>query len=730
MKRLITLFTCFIMMITLTACGTQEVSITPYDFYAEFKCDKSGKVAENENYSLIWDKDNASVSLVCKKSGAVYSNIPNDATGITNHPQVYSPIIIGYIDPVTLNTATLNAKMACLKQKTFTSEKIENGIKVTYYFSKVAISVPVNYILRDNGLLVTINPDEIGEYDALIYNISLLPFMCSVNNSSLREENYLFVPSGSGSLIYPKTLGKGITSVISEDVYGADAIHVDYNDAVKQNINLPVYGAKNGTNAMFTIIENGAETAQICTDVGSSNYGYSSVYSIFNIRGSQQSKAEYMSNLSSNKTLFCEGKVEEEIKVGFYPLTGDNSNYSGMAKVYRDYLVKNKGMVSLKNDTLLNAEIVGGFMKQDFVLGVPTDSLAVLTDFENINNMSSELLTFTKGEVNLNLLGYGESGIDIGKIAGGSKYSSKFGNINKLKRNNKISTYFNFDILRFSDSGNGVNSFTGVAKNAIGSGNAWCYQSMVYSSPDYNESKVYYYVKRNLIEHIADKLNIKVSKWNIDGVSFNTLTSNSYSDYDSSKYYCKANFGKQTVSVLNKFKKSNLKVASTAANEYAAINSNIIFEIPTKSSRYQVYDCDIPFYAMVFKGYIPMATNAINLAEDHDTALLEAVECGAGLNYMLIANYNLDLTLAKQNIFYSSVFDEVKSGIMADVNEYEKVFENIKNVSVKEHMIINKDLRKIEYNNGTVVYVNYSDKDTLTEIGTVKAKSFLMKVGG
>lgn len=725
--RVIAVLNLLVLMLTLGGCGPQNAQKTWYDFGAEFFCEYPGIVAENDKFALQWNLDSASVSLIDKNTGKTYSNIPEDAEENTTHPQVYAPIYVGYIETDTLNTNSANAKTASVSKATYSSEKIENGIKVTYYFTDIAVSVPVNYILREDSLLVTIDPAQIGEDETLIYNISILPFFCSVNNSAEREENYLFVPSGSGALVYPKVLGSGITSLITEQVYGYDAQLTNYTDAYKEKISLPVYGAKNGDSAICTIIENSAETAEITTNIGSSTYGYSAVYSSFYIRGSEISTATYLSGWSSKKTLFCEGKVEEEIRVGFYPLLEGKNDYSGMAECYRNYLINNQGLEKKKNDTLLNAKIIGGVLKKKFVLGIPYNGLSVLTDFNEVNEISAELSQISSKSININLTGFGESGVTISKPVSGADYNSKFGSIKKLKNNDKLSFYFNFDLFRFSKSGSGINKIFGIARTPIGGRSAHKYQNVYYSEAAGTE--VYRYIRRSKLYDLADKVNKNVSKWNIDGVSLDTLTSESYSDYYESKYYAKANSANQANEIINKFTANDLKIAATDANDYAAVKADIIYDVPTRSSKYQVYDQDVPFYSMVFKGYIPMAVNAVNLCEDTTVTFLKAVETGIGLNYTLIANYDKDLVSAKDNSYFNSLYSDVKDNIKNDVDRYTGLFDNIANVKINKHYILNSDVRTTEYENGITVYVNYGETEAQTSAGLVGAKDFLI-VGG
>lgn len=724
--KIISFLLSVISLVTLAGCGVQNAQINWYDFNAKYSYLENCKVAENDKYQLLWDSETASITIYDKKHDKFYSNIPQNVADTTTQPTVYSAVSVSYIEGATLNTNSADSFSASSKKKSFTAKRIDNGIKVTYYFEKIAISVPVSYTLRDNCINVSIDPAEIGEDEQLCYKITLMPFMCSVLNTDSKDGHYLFVPSGSGALIYPKQTGEGITSIISNSIYGDNEQNIVPTQT--QDVRLPIYGVKNDDTGVFAIISGAEDTAEITTNVGSSTYGYSSVYSTFKIRGSQLTSTTGIKG-NGEKTLFCKGKTSDIISVDFYPLYGDEANYNGMAKIYRNYLSAKKGLKKKNDDTLLNIKFIGGVQTTRFIFGTPYKSLLVLTDFSDVDTITNELYEKYKTKININLLGFGKTGMDLSEVAGNSTYNKKFGSIKKLsdlKDNKDISVYFNFDVLRFEKYGNSVNVFNGAARSAIGAKNAMRYSKVAIPEIDWSES-VYRMVRRGLVDKISDKCINKTVKWNVDGISLNTLTEMSYSDYSDAEYYAKSNTTKQSTGILNRAKARKLKIAASGTNAYAAVCADQIFDTPFRSSQYQVYDTDIPFYQMVFKGYVPMSTQSLNILESHDTALLKAIETGIGLQYTLISDYQTDLIDSKQNYYYSSKYDDNKSVIMSDIKSYSSIFKKVSNVGISNHYILGDKVNMTEFENGIKVVVNYSDKDFESEYGTVPTNGFLIK---
>ena len=73
----------------------------------------------------------------------------------------------------------------------------------------------------------------------------------------------------------------------------------------------------------------------------------------------------------------------------------------------------------------------------------------------------------------------------------------------------------------------------------------------------------------------------------------------------------KGNMAKDVTEIFAKFGEK-YKIASEDANAYAAAASDIIFNTPSVSGQERIFKYDIPFYQMVFKGYVAM-TGEISL---------------------------------------------------------------------------------------------------------------------
>ena len=137
-----------------------------------------------------------------------------------------------------------------------------------------------------------------------------------------------------------------------------------------------------------------------------------------------------------------------------------------------------------------------------------------------------------------------------------------------------------------------------------------------------------------------------------------------------------------------------------------------------------IFSEDIPFYEMVFKGYIPLYSSPINAEDDPNTYFLKTVECGVNPGFSVCGKYPEGLFSTSYSIFSTSRYNTVKSKIknILDIsNGFLK--------SVKDSKILKNEregnLAHTVFENGISIYVNYGNTSVITPLGKVEARSFI-----
>lgn len=731
--------TCF------AGCSSDEKETrkkNPFDTKAVSSVIDDKFIAENDNFKLEINDTTMGVSLTDKKTGQVYGTNPvNDGDTEYNeilgtykprNPQVESVLFIKYLDTEKNVTSDMISYTAAIKNGRTVFEKFENGIKINYYFDDAEIMVPVTYTLTETGVELSVNPDEIQENKNMLITVSLAPMFCSVKN---KKDGYLLYPSGSGSLVYAKEISSP-GETYSDEVYGADASKEVWDKtSTNKAIRLPVFGAKFDNQAVFGIIEQGAESSLLDMKVGSKMIGYSAVYVTYQVRGFTPHIKELYNNRYVKNDVFSTNMISTPLKVSYNLLKDEEANYSTMAKIYRDYLDKTVGKAENVTPSTLDVTMVGGAMIDESFLGIPYKTILETTTLSDVQKIVNDLNKKGVKITNLNLAGFTVNGIDSNMLGGGFEIDSALGEAEQLatiKKNcskNKINLFVDLDIVGFNEDGNGFDTYFDAATRANKKvAKIYSFDIAIWGR---NTEDSYSLLARDRIADAAKEAIAAVKDWKNGGIALSTLTSLTYSDYsdkENSQYYAKANMGNQVSSIIKDAKKNNLLVLSSDANAYAAAASNVVLNVPTNSTGAYIFDEDVPFYAMVMRGRTAISGDSLNLATSSDLQLLRSVESGAGLSYTLINNYSTRLIDVNSTVFYNSLYSDLSKQIVANYNKVSSLYEKIGNSVIVAHTILDseKGLRETVYENGVKVFVNYGSEDVETELGVVKAKSFLV----
>lgn len=697
-----------------TGCASKSNKAQSFENDALRASVASQEVAENSNFELLWDNITKCVLLKQKGNNEIWSTTPYAAyKEETTLSSLTSPISIMVAQTSSLQTDTTQASEA-IDAGTVYSKQIDNGIEVIYHFEKYKISIPVQFVLRKDCLAVTIRSAGIKERsDYLLVSVSLTPFLCSAENKE--QGAYLFIPSGSGALMYTDERADK-KRVFSAEVYGNDVArqltHVtDQNVAVR----IPAFGAKRASSALLGIIDSNAEAAKIEAEAGNSRNGYSNVYATFNYRGYDiYNTHTAVTNWADYTRYSKELSTETDSTVCYYPLKSSDADYNGMARRYRQYLVDSNLLTKTENkETLYSLTIVGGMQTKALTFGFPYIKTECMTSFSEAQDIVVKALEITGTTPTVCMLGYGQSGINVGKVAGGFNFSEKFGSnqqrldLENFCRDKNISLYTDFDLVRFNKSGEGFTSLMDSAKTAtrhMAEQKSLNVQKFMFDS-DQNPSHL---LKRAKLGEAVSKLITIAKKKRVSGISLTALGNTAYSDYSGKRYYTKGSMAADVQSYLKQIQQNGFMVAVNEANAYAVAAADLIFDVPATDGEYNAFDYSIPFYQMVFKGVKPLYLSSINTASDWRKKLMLAASVGSGINFKLVHDY--DVTYAKlADDLYSTTYSDVEDTLCSSVKEYKACFEATKGKKIISYKITDSGISETLFENNVVVYANHNN---------------------
>ncbi len=747
MKKYLISFLCVLtalsMAACMTGCGKENKPLKTFlsygDQYFDSDYSATGVVCENDNWQLKWDNVTKRVSFVEKATGYTWGQIPVEAeapqyqeNGMIkkNHPQLESVVRVIYQDPKSFDDVTAYSYTAAVQTDGVYVRKIDNGIRVTYDFLENEFSVAVDYTIAENSFKITVDPTQISEGEEFkIHSVAVAPFLCGMKNTA--EDSWLFIPDGSGAVIKPFE-SDGVGAVGQKYVYGKDLSYQTYS---KQNpaeqINMPVFGAKKGDNAIFAVITSGAEAAAINWNIGSANIGYSSVYPEFRIRGFSYIKRP--DNFVTTTTLgsfkiFSDGIVTRPLEIEYFALSGEKASVYGMAECYREYLSEKMGLKkNSKDEKTATIKYIGAVIQPAFVVGIPTEKLFPLTTTSQALSMTEEISEKIGSDINVQLIGFGKSGVDIGEVAGGFTVAGKLGGKKGMKNlvsaleKKKIDSFMDFDLISFEKSGAGFNKASAAVYHG---GQVVKYTSFDTISRLENQDR-YYVLSRNNLFTASDKVNERAEKLGLKGISYSSLSSTVYSDYAEQKYYISGNMEEDVAKIYNTASKAGYKTLSSGANVYAAVSSDYINDVPLYSSDYNVSGYDVPFYQLVFKGYRAMSSVSLNLCSDKQDALLRCVESGISPSYTLYYNFDKELVTNEHSFIFGSHFAGNKDDVITSVNGVKAYLDSIKGATISDYVRLSDTASVTKFDNGVFAVVNFSDAEINTDYGTVPAKSYI-----
>ena len=736
-RKTVSLIIVLLMVAGLAACK-KEAKI-PYDLNAPISMIESGVIDNNSDYELVWDSENKCVSLKCLKNEKIWSNIPYEyLMEGGSSATVNSTLNISVVNTVTMKQDDLRGYLECVENGRIASEKTDKGLKVTYYFDNYRISVPVEYVLREDSVAVTVKTKEIveaGDFDVISF--TLAPYLTSADNTD--SAAYLMVPSGSGALMSVEENADS-TRKYSAAVYGEDASRIQPEILIEnEQIYLPVFGAvQSNGNALMGIIESGAAAAEINAEAGNSRTGWSSVNPEFYVRGYDSYPTTQFIWSYQDLDYFSKDIYDMEVTVGYYPLYGEDANYIGMAKLYRKYL-KEKGMLTSCDSgySPYALSIVGGAQKTVATGGVPHKVTSVVTTFSQAKDIISDSSNSVSAVPQVQLIGFGNNGLDIGKIAGGYSFISKFGSDKDRKSLEdfcseiKTNLYTDFDLIRFTEGSDGFSYLSDAAKSA----SLTVAESYLINIPlrNYDKTTVYRFLKKSEISKAVEKLVKTAEKKEISGISLSSLSSVAYSDFREEKYGVKGEteiIAKQSFETI---RKAGIKTAASAANSYAANTAQVLFNTPITNGNYDAFSEWIPFYQMVFAGTKPMYSSYVNLEANSSSAIMRALASGTGVGFAISASYDNELSVSKTFPLYGTVYEDNKQLIEDTVKAYSTYYKAIQGARISNYINFENGVSLTEFDNGVKIYVNHTKRNAVVsdfELEPLSAVWFANGEGG
>lgn len=648
-----------------------------------------------------------------------------------------NPLVMERLDAQVEKQLVLNKMVKAFQDAGYTEEDLaideaENGAAAGDADEKPTFKVSIEYTLEGDRLVVNVPVATIEETSTfLIRSIDVLPFFGA---AGVEDEGYMFVPDGSGSLIYLNN-GKVRDEQYVQRVYGDDPNNTRWaRGMVSESARMPVFGMKRNDKAWLAEITSSESVSSITSSVSGMKNSYNNVHASFSLRGEDWLEL-YTGTVYQEIQILNAERYNGNLEVQYGFLSDDRATYSGMAELYRTNLIEEGVLQPLSAEEQLPfyVDILGSYDKRETVLGVPYRSIQSMTTYEEAAHILDQLNENGIQRVNMRYIGWFNKGIRH-STPSAIKLDSTVGSKKELQQLSEqlqasggnlfpdvALQYMYDDDLAFTPSSDAARFVTREVVELHPYNRAMNRMSPLLGS--------HYLLSPAKLNYFVDEFLHAYSKYNMTGVSLRDLGNVVGADYRVSRVVHRETAKQLAEQALQKVadKQETLIVGGHA---YAWKYASHIVDAPTSSSGFNITDETVPFYQMVLHGYIPYSGTVINLSDEQDLnkQLLQAIELGSSPHFIWSYDDSAELKFTKYDQYFSTQYEIW----LADAGDmYAKLNEALSAVSgaaMVDRIVHTPDVVEVKYSNGRNIIVNYSDKEAVVNGQSIAAQNYL--VGG
>ena len=680
------------------------------------------KAAENDRFVLYANLKTAVIRLEDKRSGAVWDSAPQDYDTDENIKgaaklSLGSLLNFQYADRDS-NTTTQNSVAGCVQRENLNARLIEDGVRFDFYFEREGFLIPLEITLTDEGIRAAVPLADIQEQSSAVKLTTISP-LPNFGAGREGEEGYLFLPDGSGALA---AFERGSGRVYGEDLSIVSKTKTEPDTRVM----LPVFGSKLGDQAMLAIITEGDARAEIQATMASDRSPYCTIGATFIYRESILVDVSQKTFETTQVNMFEEQPCGlEEFAVEYRPV--EQADYVGMANAYRSYLMQEKGMTPLEEQTSpLMVQLVGGVMRQDNVLGIPVQRVTPVTTYADAAEIADTLRAGGVTELTLNYLDWYKDA-DRSRLTVDMAAESRLGGSSGLKKlleqmkEQGTDVFLDLNLTDMMQGQWGYNTKYDAAQT-VQKEPAVQYTYLMSTFQVDATAPLKFLLSPALLGRAAEQVSAKLEKFSPTGYSLRSLGQKIYSDFGDRAVDRGVGLSlwEQALSSLSE------KGAGmfAAANAYAFPYASAILDVPLTSGQYLLESRPVPFYTIALHGLVPMSGTSINAAEDSRTAYLQALEAGVGLQYTL-GMRNVDLAAEAGSEYGYCTASLWMDEAAANWNETADYLRQVSDQAVASHEQLAAGVYRTVFANGLGVIVNYNDTDAVVDGQTIPAKGYM-----
>ena len=694
--------------------------------------------AQKGHLALYANMSTADIAVEDLRNGKIWYGNPPDAeedsyAKTTYKNYVLSQLVVTTTNPATNTVMTRFSSASAAKRGHIAVEKMENGLQVSYEFSREGFTVPVKYFLTEDSFVAEVDTQLIQENgNEQVYKITLLPMFGA---QSSRENGFILVPSGSGGQIdFNNPLGQG-AAPYRVKIYGDDPMVPTVSRSnVQENQSLPVIGLQCGTDGILMIADRGASYGYINASVAKQVHGYNAACFDFETRISQNvmigdpKSWNYKEVTAHEKGELSAGTVA----VRYLFLDKDIQGISGMASVLKKYIEADRDIPGIVPETApVFISALGSAEKRRSILGVRLDTVVPLTSVIDAQNIADELSSMGVSGIHMIYENWSRALLNY-QIPDAVDLQSKLGSKKELlalsetlvKQGGALFLSSNFSYFR--NDGNGVTKSKDSIRdiNNAPSKQPLYAKNVFYPLNDAAEGRIL-----NPQTSVKSLKRFLESKKDLSGIgtAVSDLTHILPSDLGSEKLRRETASG--VIAAVFKEEAASQSIIGSNPNLYTLYGLSAAYNLPSSATEYTIVSRSVPFTQLVLRGLMPYASRPINKSGNYTDVFLRCIASASAPCYELMYHMPLSMKGLDQESYYGADYEKWKEIITKQYKQYKAVYDKTKGSEIISYETTAEGLLVTAYENGFRTAVNLTNNEKEFGLHTVSGKSFLLLHG-
>jgi hypothetical protein len=703
------------------AAFSQYTQPDPYitDWYINQTIPESFQfAAENSTFQLYVEETSLAFKVVDKRSGYIWhSNLDErqegDRLNRTWTAFASSGISIDYLD----QKAVSNRNSITNSETTINMEFNDQGFRASVTFIEPSIALDVIVRLEDRGVSVEVPFESIKENDPA-FKLGLLhvyPFFGATRGDSV--PGYMFIPDGCGSLIRFSSTTRA-QNMFYGRYYGPDLgmiTTLPYDPTTRRPfyLSIPVSGMVHGykQNAYIAIVEHGAAYGELRAHPTGIITNFNFLYNTFLYN---ESYFQATNRSGAGVTTLQPNTNAYDVLIHYRFLTGEESDYVGMARSYQQYLVE-KGVLSpltgFDQNIGIRLEFLGG-EKERFLFWHRFISMTT------VSQMADMIATMDIS--NPEVIYYGWQHLGAATMPPTSlRLDRRLGNLEDLTSL----------IDRIEAEGGNFSLYLDPQAALVNEGGYSMRYDLAMSITNnnlmgYNRNKVNYFLNYGALSDRYLRLSSDVFTDTEAGLAIDNLGYTLYSDFRAENLLNREDAITMYQTLL---RENSVNTSLYTPNDYLFEFMRAYYDMPITNSGY-IYTTDIvPFLQIVFAGYIPYYGTGLNFSSDIHSDLLRHIDFGVYPSFFLTQEVTARILNTSSSWIFTSSFEQWSQEIEQTYQWVNSILGPVRGQSIISRDVVSEGVVAVTYSNHMQVLVNYTNTPILIDEVVVNASDAVLR---